>query len=444
MPITSEIIINAYDELKERFHHYARYHKYLTGDHPLCYASENYENVFGAILRTLVDNRLPAIVSCVSDKMQIEDIVVDEDKQDAVNAWVHGTLLKRTIASACHRALAYGDSYVILARTASGFIKPYLQPPGSIYMWTADETGEPAGAIKSWPHSDGRWRLTIWDNTGITRYAAAHKSCLPDSTLDDYYLEEQISIPLSRIPVFAFVNSPDEMSERGQSILHTVLPMQDMLNKAWSDMAVSMEFCAYPQRWVTGVDPRTDENGNEIPYIVPGMERLMTSSSPDSHFGSFAVADLSQYTSVIDKTLQAMASGARVPIHAFAPSGNWPSGEAMRKAEDQLIATAKDRMEDWGNITEELVSTYFEWMGTPTSESKCIWKSIDIKDEKADAETEKLRVDTILAKVELGLSKEQGLRESGYTDDQISDFADENAQDNAGRAAIAASLAGAV
>lgn len=443
MPIT-DIVINAHEALRTRYSHYIKYHKYLVGDHPLVYASETYSNIFGDILRTLVDNRLPAIVACVADKLQIDGIRVDEAKQPVIDTWMHKSLYKRKVASACHRSLNYGDAYVILARTRSGLIRPYLQPPGCVQMWSEDETGEPEGAIKLWPHSDGHWRLTVWDATGMTRYIAKDKTDVAPDTLKDFVEDEHINLGLSRIPVFAFVNNPDDMTEQGQSLLTTVLPMQDMLNKAWSDMAVTMEFSAYPQRWVTGVDPRLDEEGNEVPYLTPGIERLLTSSSPDSQFGSFNTADLTQYTAVIDKVLQAMASGARVPVHAFAPSGVWPSGEAMRKAEDQLIATAKDRMEDWGNVAENMLTLAFEWQGVTLVDCECEWVSIDQTDEKAEAETDKIEVDTLIGEVELGISKAEALRKRGYTDDQISEFDSEKALDTAGAAAISATMAGTV
>lgn len=443
MPIT-DIVRNAHAAMRDRYSHYIKYHKYLIGDHPLVYASENYSNVFGDILRTLVDNRLPAIASCVADKLQIEAIRVDESKQKGVDKWMHKTLFKRKVAEACQRALNYGDAYVILAMTKSGLIKPYLQAPGCVQIWSEDETGEPEGAIKFWPHSDGRWRLTVWDVTGMTRYVAKDASDVAPDTLDHFIETEHINLGLSRIPVFSILNNPDDMSEQGQSLLTPVLPMQDMLNKAWSDMAVTMEFSAYPQRWVTGVDPRMDEEGNEVPYLTPGIERLLTSSSPDSQFGSFNTADLTQYTAVIDKVLQAMASSARVPVHAFAPGGVWPSGEAMLKAEGQLIANAKDLMEDWGNTVEQMLTLAMEWQGVTLEDCECEWVSIDQKDEKAEAETDKIKVDTQMGKVELGLSPNQALREMGYTDDQILEFASEKVKDTAGAAALAAQMAGEV
>ena len=430
-----------FEELNKRVDHYTLYRNYMSGNHQLVFASDRYDSAFGKMVKGLVDNRCPAIISAISDKLQLEKLECDDDAlQVEIDDWSHRHKFPQTVNRAVDKALTYGNAHVILSLLPNGDVKPHLQVPGSVIVWRNGETDEIEGAIKRWQGSDKIWRLTIWEANRITRMVSKSDNDYAPTEWEAYALDDVQYITMAKPPVFEFINEPDDYGH-GQSLLRDVIPMQNALNKGWSDLLVSMEFAAFRQRWATGIDVVIDPTtGEQKPPFVAGVERLWTISNPDARVGSFDATDLTQYDLAINKFLSAMASCARVPMHAFAPSGSWPSGEAMRKAEEPLIARVKDRQEDWGDVVEAIVEYAMQWMGKRTGEAIAIeaeWVEYDNRDALAEANEAKIKSETLLNKRELGMSKQQGLRECDYTEEEIAQMEEENAAETNGMALLA-------
>ena len=456
------------EELNRRVEHYTKYRNYMRGDHQLVFASDRYDTAFGKMVKGLVDNRCPAIISAISDKLQLEKLECDDDMlQVDIDGWSHQHHFPQTVNNGTDKALTYGNAHVILSMLPNGDVKPHLQIPGSVIVWRNDETDEIEGAIKRWQSSDKIWRLTIWEDNRITRLTSKNDSDYAPTEWDAYTLDDIQYITMNRPPVFEFINEPDDYGH-GQSLLRDVIPMQNALNKGWSDLLVSMEFAAFRQRWATGVDMVIDPvTGKATAPFEAGVERLWTFGNTDARVGSFEATDLNQYDLAINKFLSAMASCARVPMHAFAPSGNWPSGEAMRKAEEPLIARVKDRQKDWGDVVEAIVEYAMQWMGKVRGKASNItsyltykdawmanavngkprdnegitieaeWVEYDNRDALAEANEDKIQTETLLNKRELGISKQQALRELDYTEEDISTMDKENAAETNGMALLA-------
>ena len=417
---------------------YNKYRNYMIGAHQLVFASDRYDSAFGKMVKGLVDNRCPAIVAAISDKIQLKALECEDDiAQQTVDDWVHRHKFMQLVNRSADRAITYGESHIILSMLPNGDVKPHLQIPGSVIVWRDDESDEIEGALKRWQGSDRKWRLTIWEGNSITRYISKAEGDFAPSEWEAYEFDDVQYITMGVPPVFVFINEPDDYGN-GQSILRDVIPMQNALNKGWSDLLVSMEFAAYRQRWATGIDVVIDpETGEEKPPFKAGVERLWAMSNPDARVGSFDATDLTQYDLAINKFLSAMASVARVPMHSFAPSGSWPSGEAMRKAEEPLIARVKDRQEDWGDVVENIVEYAIKWGGTYQCVVKAEWEPYDNRDALAEANEQKIETETLLNKRELGISKQQALRELDYTEEDIETMDEENAAETNGMALLA-------
>src|SRR5207248_10001232 len=85
--------------------------------------------------------------------------------------------------------------------------------------------------------------------------------------------------PYGIVPVFHFANNAD-IGAFGQSELRAALPIQDGLNKSILDMLVAMEFSAFRQRWIAGLEVDTDPaTGKQILPFQPGVERLWVAAN---------------------------------------------------------------------------------------------------------------------------------------------------------------------
>jgi hypothetical protein len=75
-----------------------------------------------------------------------------------------------------------------------------------------------------------------------------------------------------------------------------------------SDLLVTGEFHAAPQRWATGMEIPKDEQGRPLPVFEKLINRFWVSESTDTTFGQFTQADLSGFREVIDMFISHLAS----------------------------------------------------------------------------------------------------------------------------------------
>ena len=82
------------------------------------------------------------------------------------------------------------------------------------------------------------------------------------------------------MPVFHFANNAD-VGCHGLSELAAAIPIQDGLNKSILDMLVAMEFSAFRQRWVAGIEVDNDPDTGEAKQpFKSGVDQLWVSSDP--------------------------------------------------------------------------------------------------------------------------------------------------------------------
>jgi hypothetical protein len=179
------------------------------------------------------------------------------------------------------------------------------------------------------------------------------------------------------------------------------------------DMMVAMEFAAYRQRWASGIETDYDENGNPKAPFMAGIERLWTTESPETKFGSFEASDIKQFLDVKKSFVVDMASVTGTPIYYLIPvSGDFPSGEALKKSESRFLNKVRNRMDSFGAVWEDVMKFALMIEGERDARLFAEW-------EDPAPMSEKERLENILIKKELGISDEQALIETGYGEADI-------------------------
>ena len=307
---------------------YAKNERYYRGDHDLAFATEKFANAFGSLFREFALNLCPAVCDAVKDKLRITGFSADNVGRpaarqdalgpDAAQRYLQGAETLARIwnmnqmdfrAGEVHKeALRAGDAYVIVWPGAEGQAVMYPNRASSCIAFYDDETpGEVTWAAKYWRTHDKRIRLNLFYPDRIERYVSKDQTetLLYDAkdliALSSSDVGEQqvmpfepgtIPNPYGVVPVFHFANN-SEIGTPGVSELAAAIPIQDGLNKSVLDMLVAMEYSAYRQRWVTGIELETDEATGEL--IAPfrsGVEHVWTSENPEARFGYFISADL--------------------------------------------------------------------------------------------------------------------------------------------------------
>lgn len=352
-----------------------------------------------------------------------------------------------TRAGELHKeVLKNGDAYAIVWPDANGEPVIYPNRAGTCtVVYDEEAPGRILWAAKYWRTPDKRTRLNLMYTDRIEKYISVRESerALPEAgDFVTYSGEESPTTPASTtpsaprgrpspgrrgvssqirnpqseipnpygiVPVFHFANNAD-IGSLGRSELEGAIPIQDGLNKSVLDMLVAMEYSAYRQRWVAGIELQVDDaTGQPIAPFKAGIDHLWVSQNPEATFGDFGTADLEQFLKVKDSFRTDICSVTGTPLHYLMPfAGGFPSGEAFRKAEARFIAKVHARQVAFGQVWASLMSFALNVAGYGSG----VRLITDWEDPSPLSERELL--ENIRIKRELGIPIEQALAEAGY------------------------------
>lgn len=417
-----EDLEQAIDRLRSNAGRYGRYEQYYRGAHRLSFATEKFENAFGAQFREFAMNLCPAVCDAVKDKLRITGFV----PVDGANGgeWTAEAIWDRNLmglrCSEVHKeALKNGDAYVIAWPGPDGHALLYPNRAANAAVFYDEERpGQIVRAAKFWRSADGRTRVNLYFPDRIEKYvtAKASETWLPDAgdLVPDASgktgrggRSNTIANPYGIVPVFHFANNAD-IGQCGRSELEDAIPIQDGLNKSVLDMLVAMEFSAYRQRWAAGIELEYDLEGKPVAPFRSGVEHLWIAQDPNSRFGDFEAAQLEQFLKVKDSFRIDIASVTGTPLHYLMPHmRGQPSGESLKKAETRFLAKVRDRQSAFGEVWARVMEFALAIEGNLAG--------IRLRTEWEDPSpmTERERLENLLLKGRIGTPVEHGIGGSG-------------------------------
>lgn len=416
----NEYIEKAVEIFRKNSGRYRRTKLYYAGEHNLSFATNKFSNTFGDLFREFALNMCPAIVESTRDKLKIIGFTVrDAAGEDPAmlgaiteRLW-HDNRLQQRSGELHKEVLKNGDGYLVVWPTSGGGVQIVPNAAENCVVTYDDETSATVSwAAKYWRTSNKRTRLNLFFPDRIEKYISTNEieGNLPDAKgferfgKSDAWLVEN---PYGTVPVFHFANNAD-IGAFGQSELEHAIPIQDGLNKSVLDMLIAMEACAFRQRWVTGVEVKTDKEGKEVSPFKTGIDTIWQSENPNAKFGDFGASDLEQFLKVKDGFRIDMASVTGTPLYYLMPQmRGFPSGESLRKAETRFLAKVRDRQESFGNVWAAVISFALKTMGHADVSLTTKWEDPSPLNEREMLENMKL-------KKELGLSPDEVIQEIGY------------------------------
>lgn len=445
----------AIEDVRARLPHYTLFREYDEGNHRLLFATEKYRNAFGDLFREFADNLCDDVVDGITDRLQI----IGWTSGDTVLNSLADTLWSRdrgeARSGAVHRnGFREGDGFTIVQTDAQNRARSFRQNPTQMAVRYSTESPDVMDlAAKVWK-AGRRYRVNLYYPDRIERYASKGTGTdggLPRAAAftlleagDPALQEDQEAVEGADlgIPVFHYPNG--ELSQYGRSILAGVIPLQDALNKAVSDMLVTMESRALPQRTAAGIqverDPLTGKERDPFKDTGPGS--VWRTGNKDATFGEFTAADVAQFLEVADWfKIEAARKGALPPhaIHLRSGNAQAPSGIALLVAEGRTIKLAKDRQRDWG--TEHRREMAYS-LNLEMGRQDVTAEDVDLAWAPAETRDEKALVETLLIKKELGVPIRQVLLEAGYDSDEVDDFLEQADEQTAGKVAALSVLQG--
>lgn len=396
-----------------------RYRAYYKGDQAQMIDPQRLRNIFGGLFEDFHLNLCSTVVDALVDRLEVSGFSGDS----ALDLWKRNGM-RRLQGEVHQEAVAAGDAYVIVWPNEGQEAVWYPQDAHEVAVeYDKEQRGRITKAAKAWTDGD-RLRLNLYYPDRLEKYQAkkpkAGEQVKAGSV--EYFVAEgrpdhKEANEWDEVPVFHFANNA-RIGRPGVSELKDAVPVQDFLNYVAFSLLVGVEFQAVRQRWATGlevdVDPVTGEPksnpfraGAERLWILPGDVKL----------GELQAADLDQLARVKQEADRTMAQVTRTPAHYFSPTTNLVSGESQKTAEQQLDSKVADRQAAFGDSWAAAMRFALKVEGKAVPEAlDCNWANLKPRDQKAEWEIAGLKKD-------LGVSKQQILREQGYSEEQIEQFA---------------------
>ncbi len=386
--------------------YYTQNARYYEGDHSVALTGQKWAEKYGGVFQKFSANLCPLVVDTISGRLILErfegvnaEPVMKASRLDAVQRLIHRDCM---LFGDAYAAIWEVDSKMKICRQHPSLILPVPMP---------DDPDELAVAVKIWKSRPKVWRITVYYADRAERYQFDGESFDPSSnlTLQPYESGTEPHVfehSMGRVPICWFANRSGA-GEWGTSELDVVRPLQDALNKAWSDMLAQSEANSIATRFIAGLDPQLGKDGKPIDTFTG--RPIWTSADPETTFGQFPFHQLDGVTQAVAQAREDIARVSGVPMYYLTPGGQPASGAALRQVEAPLRTKVEAAQALLGNVWEDAMRLA---TGSEGADISAVWR-----DTAPVSDIE--RLDQAESKVRLGFSRAQAMREMGYTDLEI-------------------------
>lgn len=408
---------------------------YYDGVHDLKYSTDRLQEVFGTKFAKFVENWCAVVVDAVWERLILKGFEVGtsaEAKTRLESAWKE-TQMDLDSSDAHLAALVTGEAFVIAWPDEKGNPQAYYNDPRLVHVkYDAENPREKKWGAKWWVADDTRYHLNLYYKDRIEYYLTAPMNQAP-SAFTAFKPAPEIPFVINefeKIPIFHFRRIRRAISSE---LTTSILSLQDAIDKLLTDLMVTGEFGAFPQRYViSNSDLGELKNApNEI-WEIPSGDGVGQAAS----VGQLAAAALSNYISAIEHMVKGVASISRTPRHFFFGSQGQLSGEALIALEAPLNKKCLRYMETFGDTWQRCAAFLLEMSGIQVSPEDItpIWVPPETVQPKTQSEIRKISVDS-------GIPLTTILRSEGWSDAELAQLQKDKAEEKmAGSASLAKAL----
>jgi hypothetical protein len=276
--------------------------------------------------------------------------------------------------------------------------------------------------LKKWSDPDGYAYAVVYTPQQIQHFRSQKKLSQMQGRRIDWQPDDGASgpNPFKVVPVVPVRNDP-AMLGGGVSDLQVATPLQDALNKLLSDMLLTSEYMAFPQRVILGVQKLTDAAGNPLTaeqvQLKLSRSRVVQLPGADAKIAEWSKADLDNYVNARQHLVRGLTAKTRTPPHYVLGEIINASGDALTAAETGLVSKTEDKQPAIAEAHEEMQSLCFLAMGdekrAKIRNGEVIWKD-------AEHKTFAQRVDgAVKMRTSLNVPEEMAWEAMGFSPQQI-------------------------
>ncbi len=412
----------------------SNYFAYYAGTAAPPLVADRLREIYRDLNFVLSENWSAVVVDTTTDRIELQGASgPDEATTAELTTIIQEAELLLEADDAHQAAIIGGEAYIIAWKDSAGedgddaALECYFNDPRMCHVFYHEERPNvPTLAVKWWDGADGWRHLKLYTAEEIAEFR------VPIRTEDGKFqmtLLEQVSRdenPYGTLPVFHLRCH----RRTAASDLSNILPIQDGINILLINMMVTAEFSAAPMKYVIS-------NAEGIEDLVVAPNRIWHIPSGDglpgsqgTQVGQFQGTDLNNYLAAIAHGIDAISAVSRTPRHYFYGSQLPPSGESLKTMEGPLVKKVKDRIARFAPTWRRLLAFLYQLKTGKELDPNSItlqWADPETVQPQQAAATKQAEAAAIAARLPLGVSTQQGLRELGYDDKKIQQMQEERA-----------------
>jgi hypothetical protein len=398
-------------QLIERRRYVDKMRLYYSGQHPLPMIQDKAKPGFQKLLRQARSNYVGLVVDATAERLQVDGFRLGKKQVGDKELWRiwQANSMDADSDLQLTEAVKVGRSFALVAPNPKDRSTPLITAEDATQAIVAYEAGSrrtrQAGLktfIDDWTgdiwatlFTDG-WIFKYWAPTPQAGLAATPKWERREVHGEDWPARNELdAVPLVEIP-----NRPDLLGE-AHSEIEDVLDDQDRINKTLIDRIMAQEFAAFRQRWMTGYEVPTDDDGQPIEPFQSAVDRLWIIEDENVKVGEFQATDLRPYLDSIESDVQHMAARTRTPAQYLLGKLSNVNGETLKATESGLVAKVRQRQRPLGEGVEEVARLALQAAGDSRDLSalEVIWHNPEFR-------TEGELVDALVKMSTLGVPRE--------------------------------------
>lgn len=311
---------------------------------------------------------------------------------------------------------------------------------GASGLWLAyDDAGRPEYAVKDWKTETDAERRIIYYRDRLERYRKTGEGWQPYALEGDPEAGGEGVVPWTMtstmdgeplgLPVVHFRNNqvpqdPEGGEVKGEpdpaygtsELSGGLLGLQDEINDVQRDITAAARFAGFPMMGATGIELPDPDDPNADGYR-PQPGTMFESENEDANFFRIEAGSIETLSSTLTEKLEAVSRGASVPMYTI--QGDWPSGEALIRAEMPLISKVQTIGESfgpsWASLMHKATRLHNAFAGGTLDESlmiSTVFKSAERRDRGTELELEKKELENERLRVQIEADR-AALRERG-------------------------------
>lgn len=345
-----------------------KWSEYYDGEHPLLFASPEFQSQTGGLFEGFSDNWCAVVPDATVERLmplgfRLEDGTID---RAADKAWRRSEC-DVEIGLALLEALITGRSYALVWKPDGITTEiTFEHAANAVVEYVPGRRRVRAAGLKVWRDWDSefatlftpdmvyRWQRPSRDGGQWTGRTAGLSRGEPS----------HIPNPLKAVPL---VELPNRSRLHGppRSELVTVVPLQDAVNTLWAHLMTASDGLALPARAVLGMDRPVREivdaesgevvGEEDLPLDKFRSDRLLWLERDTARIAEFSAADLNNYLEVIGVAVEHIGAQTRTPPTYLTGQLVNVSADALAASEAGLVAKVTERQRHFGAGLREVM-----------------------------------------------------------------------------------------